>query len=540
MSPDVYQLSREIIHQHCFQTFSVAFICAKLEMAWFRRGGQDPNGGRAPVARPFAHGETSVKDRMAALRNAMYQGGRGRGLGIAAGNPWAGTQRAEVTPVAQDVMIRAPADNEAVFEGLMNAAGGVMMSILRLVDVAPFTANVMQNHGLDVRGMIAAQIVCALRMPGVQIQRQQLIQEVMAPELPAEQMVPRDQARGQVERCLRNYNAIRDHAWLMDMIAAAQAAFPENPPPWLARFVLEREHFGWVQNLTLVEMLDYIWHITEYVDDRTRARATGIVLLTVTSFALRGSITHSKLSRLITDLQPVVRYASEILNINDIACTWANFGHLVHDGNMPAIMRRWLGMVPAGAVRLRVLLSQAAGSGLTSLYVIARAIHEHPDFPWPYIARLYPAEWRAAGTAIAIVGGNPYFGFRRDLAEVRSTLFKNLASFCGKLLVAAGDKTLDNKESISRMIESYLETSQGADLAGDMTDEEIGEAHHMINMVANHPSNMANTTNMAGHDDPDEIQARHVNFAAPPGIAPPPPAVQPPPLPPADGDNGNE
>lgn len=60
----------------------------------------------------------------------------------------------------------------------------------------------------------------------------------------------------------------------------------------------------------------------------------------------------------------------------------------------------WLGYLDASAIRIRVIFTQAAGSGLTSLDVIARAIHDHHSFPWHMFMRLYPEEWTNAVDAI--------------------------------------------------------------------------------------------------------------------------------------------
>lgn len=93
---------------------------------------------------------------------------------------------------------------------------------------------------------------------------------------------------------------------------------------------------------------------------------------------------------------------------------------------MPRILRRWLGFVPAHTVPIRVVLAQAAGSGLTSLGVIAATIYENPNFPWVILQRMYPEQWDNAGRAMRRVGNNPYYGYRRDLTDMRAVHFRNL------------------------------------------------------------------------------------------------------------------
>lgn len=96
----------------------------------------------------------------------------------------------------------------------------------------------------------------------------------------------------------------------------------------------------------------------------------------------------AKVTRVITELTPTVPYAGDALTATDIHLTWANFGQYVDDRAMPRIIRQWLAFILAHAIRVRVVLAQAAGSGLTSLDVIARAIHENPTFPWVLIKQM--------------------------------------------------------------------------------------------------------------------------------------------------------
>lgn len=477
----------------------------------------------------------SVNTRMRELRTDMVKNREGEESDR---TPWLDVNSAPVTARRANTITRAPAYNRGIFDQFCAAGGGVLPSILRRVNVAPFTIEIMNNNQLDGHGLVLAHMICTLRIPRAALQKQQLILEVMAPELPLDQVMPENEARDAVMACLRNYGAMRDCAWIQDLMAAAVAQHAEvanaDAAHWTCRLVRNAQNYGWARGTTLVQMFDYMHQLSLIADERQRGRALGVILMTVTSFSLRGVITHSKLSRVVNDLLPVIPYASEALNAADIALTWATFGHLVDDGNMPGIMRRWLGFVAAGAVRLRVLLAQAAGSGLTFLDVIARAINGHSDFSWPYVARMYPQEWPAAGRAITLVGGNPYYGYRHDLTEVRSTLFKNLAAFCGKLLVAAGDQSLDgyrgfveekiNKESIMRMIDGYMSSQGYVDLASDIGPEEHAAFCDKRRLVAAHPANMEGLASMTGHPDPfdDDVSGPTPASQQPPGNNIPP------------------
>jgi len=73
------------------------------------------------------------------------------------------------------------------------------------------------------------------------------------------------------------------------------------------------------------------------------------------------------------------------LSAEDVRRTWDNFGHLVDQTTIGDVLRQWTACLPGGCIRLRVCLAQAAGSGLVSLDMFARALREHKLFPWPLI-----------------------------------------------------------------------------------------------------------------------------------------------------------
>lgn len=223
------------------------------------------------------------------------------------------------------------------------------------------------------------------------------------------------------------------------------------------------------------------------------------MLLLVLAYATRGHLTERKLRRIIDDLRPVMGAVIEMVRLEHITTIWANFGYLVHDGNIEAILNRWIRHLPVSAVRLRVILDQASGAGLTNLDVVARALHEHPHFPWDIIRRLFPKEWEAAKQAITVVGDNQYYGYRRDLTNVRSTQYKYLSSICGRILMEVGsDTSLENYKGfvthkptegqVGGLIKAYIETQEAPDLESPTTQEERDAVSEMLEAARGYPS----------------------------------------------------
>lgn len=138
-------------------------------------------------------------------------------------------------------------------------------------------------------------------------------------------------------------------------------------------------------------------------------------------------------------------------------------------------------LIPDVALRLKLTLQQAAGSGMTLYVIIGRAIRMYYNFPWGRVNTLTSGElvnWEAART---LVRDNLYYGFRRDMGAARSTLYKSIGYVARELLVRInGERTLlryaglggniKNKNALDRLIKNYVELYTAAE--GDETEQE--------------------------------------------------------------------
>jgi len=77
------------------------------------------------------------------------------------------------------------------------------------------------------------------------------------------------------------------------------------------------------------------------------------------------------------------------------------------------------------SLRLHLTLAQAAHSGLTQFVVIGRAISTFTSFPWAKIEQL-TGEITKYHAAAVLIGGNRYYGFKKDLGAAKPTNYKNL------------------------------------------------------------------------------------------------------------------
>ncbi|EYC23204.1 hypothetical protein Y032_0015g2519 [Ancylostoma ceylanicum] len=101
------------------------------------------------------------------------------------------------------------------------------------------------------------------------------------------------------------------------------------------------------------------------------------------------------------------------------------------------LFAHWKNELPANTLCLRITLEQTLNAGLTTLTVTVRRLADHPSFPWDQLAQLspYSSELAALKNAMDVVGDNRYYGFRKDLGNAKSTLYKNLAYIAKELLI---------------------------------------------------------------------------------------------------------
>lgn len=111
---------------------------------------------------------------------------------------------------------------------------------------------------------------------------------------------------------------------------------------------------------------------------------------------------------------------------------------MINDENIADVFIRWTALIGQKSLRLALTIQQAAGTGLTTLIVIGNAIKSYPDFDWAQVRLHFPQEWNNFTRAVQVVNNNPYYGYRKDLGVVKSTLYKNLSYIAKELLIKVG------------------------------------------------------------------------------------------------------
>nr|UHK03005.1 MAG: hypothetical protein BWW29_gp3 [Hubei odonate virus 11] len=188
----------------------------------------------------------------------------------------------------------------------------------------------------------------------------------------------------------------------------------------------------------------------------------------------RGSVTTQFLTKVSddinTELGRTVSFDEDL-----IRKIYRIYGIFINENNAENVLRNILTWIPEEGLRLRLMLQHAEGSGLTPHYTVKEALLKYPDFPWGRVDGLLSGEIRSFIRAWALIKGNLYYGFKRDLKEASSQSFKGLAYVAKELLIKAAGKgglkayrgwtrTPPSKGLLDEIIENYL-ASMGEEAA---------------------------------------------------------------------------
>lgn len=149
------------------------------------------------------------------------------------------------------------------------------------------------------------------------------------------------------------------------------------------------------------------------------------------------------------------------INAQAIKIFYNQYGVYLNDVNVPLIVTHWAGLMPQIALRLRLVVQQAANSGLTCLITIGRAFKYFPEFDWRIVRSLYPDELAAIIAAMTVVGDNVYYGFKYELGPVKSTLYKSYGYVAKEVLIKLrGERSLAQYAGWPRMVANQAAVDQ--------------------------------------------------------------------------------
>lgn len=207
----------------------------------------------------------------------------------------------------------------------------------------------------------------------------------------------------------------------------------------------------------------------------SKTRRAEIILWMLVAMVKQGNISDRFANKVLE------AFSSEVgINVSlpqdGIKKVWDVYGPFIDEITAPAVFQRWLPFVPQNALRVRLTIMQASGEGLTAFSTIMKAMRAHPRFNWTRISQLYSDEWSCFQQAVMAVGSNTFYGYKKELGCVRSTLYKNMGYVAKELLYkVSGDAPINMyagwtrspayRTVVDEMVAQY-EIARAADMGG--------------------------------------------------------------------------
>lgn len=309
--------------------------------------------------------------------------------------------------------------------------------------------------------------------------------ETLSPKLPAVKISSQADARDSISTWIRVgliddiFNVLGDYdneAYIaFKDLPEIRQHFPPNTVP---------ENYPWtpeqIDTITPQRAVFIMMFFAMFLRVSKRQLAIENITLAYCALAKRGQVTDEFCSKIQSSVRDELGI-NLVLSQPAINALYKSYMTGVNELNAAQVFRNLDLMIPDIALRLKLTLQQASGSGLTLYIIIGRAMRIYYEFPWGRVNTLTSGELRNWQVARAAIGENLYFGFRRDMGEARSTLYKSLGYVARELLVKInGERTLlryaglggniKNKNALDRLINNFTETYIAAE--GIETPEE--------------------------------------------------------------------
>lgn len=209
-----------------------------------------------------------------------------------------------------------------------------------------------------------------------------------------------------------------------------------------------------------------LWYLSSVSIEDIRKITIQLVTISYVAAAKRGTLGDQAQAKIINSIR-------EELGVNItlpdelIAMTYRYFMLGLDETNAEETFNILTTNIPDIALRLTLTLQQSSWSGLTIYCLIKESILLYPDFQWYAVEVITEGQmtrWFAANTAI---NNNPYYGFKKDLGNAKSTNYKGPGYVAKELLIKIkGDLPLrqyqglrgaiPGKARLDQLIEAYV------------------------------------------------------------------------------------
>nr|QKK82918.1 hypthetical protein 3 [Umea virus] len=155
------------------------------------------------------------------------------------------------------------------------------------------------------------------------------------------------------------------------------------------------------------------------------------------SLSKRGTITSTKLDKISSEIHQDLGYGLGLTE-EAITLTYRVVGSKIPHGVIGKVIDHWSKVMDHLSLRMRITLQQAAGSGLTAVTTVKKAMATFPAFKWNQVFAAHPADVVCYKEALTAIGSDKYYGYKPNLDKAAGTRFRALVYVSKELLIKAG------------------------------------------------------------------------------------------------------
>lgn len=189
------------------------------------------------------------------------------------------------------------------------------------------------------------------------------------------------------------------------------------------------------EDSNITDMIKLLYHQVTNEEGLTSALKgpVDIIVHSICAYAKRGQLNASFVDKVTNAIAEQVQ---KRITLDPEACSifFSNYKTGINKDTAKKLFDHWSSIIPSSALKMQLVVQQAAGSGLTAYYTVCHAVSLYQSFPWHKVKALYLEEWMAFQAANEAIQGNPFYGFESDLKAVRSTKYKSIAWVAKELL----------------------------------------------------------------------------------------------------------
>lgn len=239
-------------------------------------------------------------------------------------------------------------------------------------------------------------------------------------------------------RGLEGANPVHTTAAVNTIVQRFPVIIPEDLDTFIRTLANLGEEAAIVEGTYNVNMTEAVVYIIDYLASKhtPKGKSVGCNLYTLMYVALgkRGTITQNKMLSITRAISDETNLTCDI-EPEEVRICGTLMAPFINETNARAIMEGLSLHIEAYSLRLRLTVMQTTKAGMTCFWAINEAIRVFGNFPWDDASKYIPDDFIRYGTAYAEVGGNEYYGFRKDLGAAKHTNYKSLAWLAVKLLI---------------------------------------------------------------------------------------------------------